>query len=141
MAVTRNIGIAAIAVLALAACEDGDLDFRDRLGATGADTSSAARAVTGPRPVADDRGVISYPNYQVVVARRNDTVTAVAERLGLPPADLARFNGLTPDTALRRGEILALPSRVDEAAEPRPDITDLAASAIERAPADAIRPA
>ncbi|MEM1302392.1 MAG: peptidoglycan DD-metalloendopeptidase family protein, partial [Pseudomonadota bacterium] len=47
----------------------------------------------------------------------------------------------TPDTALRRGEILALPSRVDEAAEPRPDITDLAASAIERAPADAIRPA
>lgn len=140
MAVTRKLGVAAIALLALAACEDGDIDFRDRLGATGADTSSAARTATEPRPEADDRGVISYPGYQVVVAKRNDTVSSVADRLGLSPADLARFNGLTPDTTLRRGEILALPSRVEEPAAPRADITDLAAGAIERAPADAIRP-
>ena len=129
----------------LAACGDQPLDF-DLRGIGGG--FSTAEAATGPlanRPRPDDRGVISYPNYQVAVARRGDTLNDVAARLGLDAATLARFNGIAPDVPLRKDEIIALPSRV---AEPSPatgaagtgpiqpvDITSLAGNAIDRAPA------
>lgn len=132
-------------VLGLAACGDQPLDF-DLRGLTGGfSTADAATAPVAERPRPDNRGVISYPNYQVVVARRGDTLADVAERVGLDAASLARFNGLAPDQALRQNEIVALPRRV---AEPSPatgaattgpiqpvDITGLAGAAIDRAPA------
>lgn len=100
------------ALLLMSACGDGKLDW-DLRGGTGAlDTSDAARQATGPRPGADARGVISYPGYQVAVARRGDNVASVAARVGLPAAELAQFNALKPDDTLRDGEILALPARV-----------------------------
>ena len=101
----------------LAACEGGfDADMR-RFG-DGLDTSGAAIAArTEPRPEPDSRGVISYPNYQVAVARQGDTVATVASRVGLPVAELASYNGLPPSAPLRGGELVALPSRV---AEPSP---------------------
>lgn len=79
-----------------------------------ADTSAAAGNAVQNRPQADDRGVISYPNYQVVVARTGDTPSTIAGRLGLDGANLARFNGMQPNDTLRAGEILALPQRVSE---------------------------
>lgn len=82
------------------------------LRSNGLDTTDAAFQATEARPVPDANGVISYPNYQVVVARQGDTVGSVAARVGLPAGDLARFNALSPDATLRAGEILALPSRV-----------------------------
>ena len=136
-----------VSLLALAACNNGniDLDFRGAVG--GLDTSDAARLATQDRPTPDDRGVISYPNFQVAVARRGDTLRDVASRVGLPATELARYNGITEDTGLRAGEVIALPKRV---AEPSPDtgaltigpilpqneqidITTLAGNALDRA--------
>jgi murein DD-endopeptidase MepM/ murein hydrolase activator NlpD len=144
----------ALSALALAACTDGpigpgDWDLRS---ASGLNTAEAARQATAPRPQADDRGVISYPGYQVAVARRGDTVTTVAARLGIPADALGRRNAIAPDVALRAGEVLVLPARV---AEPSPatgalvtgpirppeavDVRTIAETAIDRA--EATRPA
>lgn len=136
--------VALTALTALAACENGfDVDLRGAAGDGGFSTAPAAQAATARRPVPDDRGVISYPNYQVAVARRGDTVADVAARVGTDTQSLARFNGIAPDVPLRAGEVLALPSRV---AEPSPatgalgtgpiqpsqvDVTTLAGQAIE----------
>ncbi len=57
-----------------------------RLG-NGFDTTDAVRQKTEDRPAADARGIISYPGYQVAVARRGDTVASVATRVGLAPTN------------------------------------------------------
>lgn len=135
----------ASAAVALAACEQPlDFDMRGAFG-SGLNTAEAARTATAKRPDADDRGVISYPNYQVAIARRGDTVADLAARVGTDRAALARYNGLQVDDNLRAGEVVALPRRV---AEPSPqtgspttgpiqppgvDITALAGGAIDRA--------
>ena len=113
MGVTRTSVLGLTAILLLSACggEPMDWDFRSA-AAGGLDTTDAARQATGPRPGADGRGVISYPGYQVAVARKGDTVASVAARVGIPPADLARHNALKPEDALRDGEVLSLPTRV-----------------------------
>ena len=104
-------------LLLLAGCVDtANMDWDLRSGAAGYDTSAAARQATAARPTPDARGVISYPNYQVVVARRDDTVATVATRVGLTPQELASYNALQPTDPLRAGEVLALPRRVAAAA-------------------------
>lgn len=110
------VGAAAALALATGCSQPLDMDLRSAIG-NPFGTADAARGAVANRPRPDDRGIISYPNYQVAVARRGDTVADVAARIGLDAAQLARFNGMTPDTRLRRDEILALPSRV---AEPSP---------------------
>ncbi len=97
-------------VLVGACSENADVDLRD--SATGLATAEAARQALEVRPKADARGVISYPNYQVAVARQSDTVTDIANRLGIDANELARYNGLKPESGLRHGEIIALPRRV-----------------------------
>jgi murein DD-endopeptidase MepM/ murein hydrolase activator NlpD len=92
------------------------------------------------RPRPDERGVISYPTYQVVVAGQDDTIRSIALRLGLDGNELARFNGIDPDTPLRRDEIVALPNRLpDSAGAPlgqQPfDVAAVATSALDRADA------
>ena len=135
------------ALTLLAGCADTfenfDLDMRD-LGGNTLDTTNAARNLP-PRPEPDNRGVISYPNYQVVVAIRGDTVTTVAQRLDINAAELARANALSVDTALNQGAVLLLPNRVAEPSaatgavvsgpiQPTEvDVTTLAAAAIDRA--------
>lgn len=135
--------IASSALTTLVAC-DNLLDFDLRQGDFS--TASAARNATETRPSPDNRGVISYPNYQVAVARRGDTLGNLANRIGVDPTSLAGFNGIAVDTKLRAGEIIALPGRV---AEPSPatgatttgpirpaevDVTTLAGQAIDNAP-------
>lgn len=115
----RHILLSAASLLVLAGCaENGrlDLDLRENLGAPFSTTPAVERQIAA-RPRPDSRGVISYPNYQVAVAQHGDTVAEVADRVGLPAAELARYNGLPLDVRLRRGEVVALPRRV---AEPSP---------------------
>ncbi len=123
----------------LAACDTTGLDLDMRDVGRGFDTTAAVQGRTAARPQPDSRGVISYPNYQVAIAQRGDTVTTVAERLGLSPAEMARYNGIPPETQLNAGEVLALPSRVPETAgstlqaSGSVDIETLAGDAINRA--------
>lgn len=64
------------------------------------------------RPLPDGRGVITYETYQVMVARSGDTVTTMAQRIGMAPEELARHNGLSIGYTPRGGEVLALPRNV-----------------------------
>ncbi|MDG1234813.1 MAG: LysM peptidoglycan-binding domain-containing protein, partial [Amylibacter sp.] len=96
-------------ILMLSACNDGfDLNISERL-----DLRSTAfrldRANVAPKPKPDSRGLITYPNYQVIVARGNDTLNDVASRVGITGSELARFNGLPGNYLPRSGEVLALP--------------------------------
>ncbi|MEM9435120.1 MAG: LysM peptidoglycan-binding domain-containing protein [Pseudomonadota bacterium] len=109
-------GVALSALIAIAGC-GGTFDSDLRSIGNGFDTSEAVGQPTAAPPLADSRGVISYPNYQVALARRGDTVSDVAARVGVDPVSLAEFNGIRDGLPLRDGEILALPNRV---AEPSP---------------------
>ncbi|MCA8869312.1 MAG: peptidoglycan DD-metalloendopeptidase family protein [Rhodobacteraceae bacterium] len=121
---------ASVSLLALAGCDTG-LD----IGGYNLRDPQAPVANTAPRPEADARGVISYPNYQMAVARSGDTVASVAARIGLGGEELARHNGLVADYALRPGELLALPRRVAANAASGVDITTIASNAITTAEA------
>lgn len=150
----RTASFASAALLALAACNGTgnglDLDLRN-LG-NGFSTTEAARNLPN-RPRPDDRGVISYPGYQVVVAQRNETVRQIAGRLNLNATELAAFNAVDPDVPLRRDEVVALPSRVAEPSRatgavtagpiqpPSVDVTTLASGAIDRAGEQTTAPA
>lgn len=137
--VTRLL-MAGAATALLSACEAPlDFDLRGNFG-DAPSTASAARQAVASRPPADNRGVISYPGYQVALAERGDTVEDVARRIGTDAGALARYNGLQPGDSLRQGEVVALPNRVAEpsaatGAVPAPDrvdITTLAGAAIDR---------
>jgi len=101
------------ALILLGAC-DGGFDFDLRGLGNGFDTSDAVRQPTANRPAPDNRGILSYPNYQVAIARRGDTIADVATRVGLPADELASYNGIAPGVALRQDEVIALPRRVAE---------------------------
>ncbi len=155
---TLRLFLITVAGLALTGCTTSEFDWDlrpDNLGST----ADAALAATRERPAPDNRGVLSYPGYQVALARRGDTVGSVAARLGIDPGELARTNALQPGDSLREGEILALPRRVSE---PLPgtsgsgttgtivggpvttgpiDVTTLAGKAIDRAAPSAAQPA
>ncbi len=139
----------------LSACNPAGMDW-DLRTANSLNTSEAARTATANRPQADARGVLSYPGYQVAVARRGDTVASVATRVGLAPQELASYNALTTGDPLREGEIVALPRRVaaatsdtgfggttaGTAAASGVDVTSIATTALDRAsPAGGTAPA
>lgn len=131
--------LAGTALLALAACDEPlDLDLRGAFGSAPS-TAEAARNATADRPQPDSRGIISYPGYQVAVARRGDTLQSLATRIGADANTLAKYNGMQPSDGLREDEVIALPARV---AEPpsgpirdpnQVDITSIADGAIDAA--------
>jgi murein DD-endopeptidase MepM/ murein hydrolase activator NlpD len=134
----RTLLLTSVALAALAGCEGFDPDMRD-LG-NGFSTASAVQDLP-KRPRPDDRGVISYPTYQVVVAQQDDTIRSIAIRLGLDANTVAQYNGIGPDTILRRDEIVALPSRLPDGASvpvtQQPfDVAAVATSALDRADAE-----
>ncbi len=95
-----------------------------------------AESTTIPRPEPDANGLITYDSYQMAVARSGDTVTDVAQRIGLDAEELARFNGRDANDTLRNDEVLALPRRVTPGSSGQTDIAALARDAIEKAEAD-----
>ena len=106
----RLLGLGA-ATLALAACDaigSFDPDFRGSAGQF--DTSDAVRNAVVSAPQPDARGVVTYPDYQVAIARRGDTVGTIAARLGVSADSLSSFNAIPQNVALREGEIIALPA-------------------------------
>ncbi|MBA3910385.1 MAG: peptidase M23 [Rhodobacter sp.] len=128
--------------LVLSACVNtSKLDWDLRAG--DGNTSGAARQATAAVPTPDANGILSYPDYQLVKARRGDTVAAMAGRLGLNPEELARTNALRPTDPLREGELLLLPRRVSAAPQPAViggsgaggpvDITAIATTALDEA--------
>ena len=106
------------AVAGLTACDNSgggglkNLDWDLRSGSGALDTSGAALQATANRPSGDGQGILTYPTYQAVVARRGDTVASVAGRIGLGADELASYNALRPTDPLRDGETLLLPRRV-----------------------------
>ena len=102
-----------VAVLAagamLSGCADQARNLDWDLRRNGFSTAEAARAATGARPQPDARGVITYPGYQVAVARAGESVEDMAGRLGIGAEALARQNALAADATLRGGELLVLP--------------------------------
>ncbi|MEP2532858.1 LysM peptidoglycan-binding domain-containing protein [Shimia sp.] len=140
--------MAGLCMALIAGCEDGfDVDLRGGLG-SGLDTTTAAKSATAKRPKPDNRGIISYPGYQVAVAKRGDTLSDVSARIGVPADELAKYNGIQPDASLRDGEIVALPYKVAEPSaatggtgviqppQSEVDIASLAGSAIDNAQPD-----
>ncbi|WP_417626909.1 peptidoglycan DD-metalloendopeptidase family protein [Pararhodobacter aggregans] len=120
---SRGLRLTTLAVLtglSVAGCSNvNDLDW-DLRPSERFSTTDAARNTTGSRPAPDGRGVISYPGYQVVVAQRGERVADIAARLGLDATSLANHNAIAPDTALRGGELLVLPSRVGDGSASTP---------------------
>lgn len=90
-----------------------DPDFRGGLGGGLSTSQAAAAAMARPQP--DQRGVISYPGYQVAVARQGDSVASISARLGLSAAQVARHNAIDPNAVLNPGAVIALPTRVANA--------------------------
>ena len=94
----------------LTACGDGfDLGSLGQKLDRRPAVNTGAQSNTAPRPKPDSRGLITYPNYQVIIARHNDTMSEVAGRIGMSGPELARFNGLPANYMPRAGEVLALP--------------------------------
>lgn len=129
----HRLAMSGLLLATLGACTVPDFDMRGQI-----DTTNAVRTASQPRPEPDSRGVISYPTYQVAVARPGDTVTTIAARIGVDPNQLSTFNGIDPQTPLRANEIIALPSRVPTGpaannANGDISITTLAGDAISRA--------
>ena len=109
-----SFSLSCLSTIILAGCDTSGfyLDMRQNQY----NTSAAAQRVATPRAEPDDLGIIEYPTYQVVVAREGDTVTSIANRLGLTPNSLASYNGVAREKTMRAGEVLALPKFSDTAA-------------------------
>lgn len=100
-------------VLMAACATPQDWDLRP-----GLNTGGAAQGATQARPQPDARGVISYPNYQVVIAAPGETVAAIAGRIGANVDQIAQYNAINPNAPLRGGEVIALPPGAAQQAAP-----------------------
>lgn len=95
----------------------------------GDDPAPTPAAQTLPNAAPDSRGVITYATYQVVVARDGDSMTSVADRVGISAETLGARNALPADYPLRSGEVLLLPDSV-----PRGTATGLETGVIATSP-------
>ena len=128
-------------ILGFSACGNlGNFDFD--LRGNEYDTSDAVRKAMQTRPLPDSRGIISYPTYEVAVARQGDTIKNISDRLGLDSKNVARYNGMSSREILNEGQLISLPNRVSsQTKKENPttpsrnkfNVTELASTAIEEA--------
>lgn len=110
---SRALAAATISTAILASCgANGTFDPDMRGIFSGPLDTAEAAAVAQPRPQPDQRGLISYPDYQVAVARQGDTVSTIAARLGLNANELAQHNAIEANAELVPGAVVVLPRRV-----------------------------
>ena len=64
------------------------------------------------RPLPDSRGIITYKDYQILVANGDETVEQIANRLNINPERLASYNGVVSSYLPRVEEVLALPIKI-----------------------------
>ena len=64
------------------------------------------------RPLPDSRGIITYKDYQILVANGDETVEQIANRLDINPERLASYNGVVSSYLPRVEEVLALPIKI-----------------------------
>ena len=64
------------------------------------------------RPLPDSRGIITYKDYQILVANGDETVEQIANRLNINPERLASYNGVVLTYLPRVEEVLALPIKI-----------------------------
>ncbi|MCY4303172.1 MAG: LysM peptidoglycan-binding domain-containing M23 family metallopeptidase [Aestuariivita sp.] len=125
-----------ITPLTLISCSEiSEVDLRGNFG--GFTTSEVATTLIQERPFPDDRGLITYPNFQFAVARRADTIETIARRLGVDPQELADFNKIDLNTSLHSGELIALPYRINirgVKSSTQVDLATLANNALEGIP-------
>lgn len=127
--------------LGFSACGSlGNFDFD--LRGNEYDTSDAVRKAMQTRPLPDSRGIISYPTYEVAVARQGDTIKNISDRLGLDSKSVARYNGMSSRETLNEGQLISLPNRVSSQTKKenpttpsrnKVNVTELASTAIEEA--------
>ena len=127
--------------LGFSACGSlGNFDFD--LRGNEYDTSDAVRKAMQTRPLPDSRGIISYPTYEVAVARQGDTIKNISDRLGLDSKSVARYNGMSSRETLNEGQLISLPNRVSSQtkkenpttpSQNNVNVTELASTAIEKA--------
>ncbi len=132
----RSLGIMP-ALFFLISCDTSnlDLDFRKN----NYSTSGAVKDHLEKRRKPDTVGVITYPNYQVAIARFGDTLTSMGDRINADPQSLAEYNGIGVNERLRTGEVIALPEsliRIENAARPLTkqteiDVTQIARNALD----------
>jgi len=114
-----------VALSAVSGCNTSDFDMDLRQNQYG--TSDAARGVLEKRPKPDSRGIITYPNYQVAIAKFGDTLEILANRIGVDAQSLANYNGVKTSETLRPGEVIALPGKIAEVeADPSKGLIDVA---------------
>jgi murein DD-endopeptidase MepM/ murein hydrolase activator NlpD len=106
------------------------------------DTSDAVRKAMKTRALPDNRGIISYPTYEVAVARQGDTIKSISDRLELVSENVANYNGMSPREKLNEGQLISLPNRTSTKNKQQNistsngnevNVTELATSAIETA--------
>ena len=64
------------------------------------------------RPLPDSRGIITYKDYQILVANGDETVREIGKRLNINPEKLASYNGVVSSYLPRVEEVLALPIKI-----------------------------
>ncbi len=64
------------------------------------------------RPLPDSRGIITYKDYQILVANGDETVEQIANRLNINPERLASYNGVVSSYLPRVEEVIALPIKI-----------------------------
>lgn len=112
-----KLGIAAL--LLLSACGGASWDMRGNDAFHTRDLAPSNNA-----------GLTTYSGYQAITAQRGETVASIAQRIGMNPEELARFNAIGVNDPLRGGEVLVLPATVAPAGGL--DVAALASSALDR---------
>lgn len=123
-------GALAAAALLLSACGNATVDLGSMFGGS---RPSADMPAAQPRPPANEKGVIKYPTYAVIVARDGDTLQSLSERVSIAPEELSRLNGLPLTYKPRAGELMVLPKEASLGAGEK-WTAGLVEDAIDRAP-------